>query len=96
MKEFKGTKGPWVSSNNGYYFEILPAGSLQSLCSTTHNHYIGIDEEIEEHNANLIAAAPELLDLLIWLVDIEGPQPGHSEWASRVNATIAKALGESK
>ena len=36
----------------------------------------------------------ELLGLLQELIDIEGPQPGTAEWASKVRAAIAKATGE--
>jgi hypothetical protein len=42
-------------------------------------------------NARLIAVAPELLALMTELIDIEGPQPGHIEWANKVKAAIAKA-----
>jgi len=42
-------------------------------------------------DAKLIKAAPELLELLKELIDIEGPQPGHIEWANKVKAAIAKA-----
>lgn len=40
----------------------------------------------------LEAANADLLDLLKDLVDLEGPQPGNSAWAVRVNAAIAKAV----
>lgn len=66
-------------------------GSLISLGGEEVCENIRSDED-----GFLLAAAPEMLELLEWLVDIEGPQPGHSEWASRVNSVIAKALGESK
>ncbi len=45
-------------------------------------------------NARLIAAAPDLLALLIELVAIEGPQPGTSEWGDKARAAIAKATGQ--
>lgn len=46
-------------------------------------------------NANLIAAAPELLEALIYMVDCAefGAQPTGAPWA-RIQAVIAKAMGE--
>ena len=44
-------------------------------------------------NAHLIAAAPDMLALLIELVDMEGPQPGTSAWGDKARAVIAKATG---
>lgn len=41
-----------------------------------------------------LAAATEALALLQELIDIEGPQPGHAEWARKVRTTIDKAAGE--
>lgn len=49
-------------------------------------------EGTQEREA-LRVTAPELLALLRELVDIEGPQPGHSAWAQKVDAAIAKATG---
>jgi hypothetical protein len=45
-------------------------------------------------DARLIAAAPDMLALLIELIEIEGPQPGHVEWWRKTIAVIAKATGE--
>lgn len=39
------------------------------------------------------AAAPELLAVLQELLDIEGPQPGTHEWATKARAAVAKATG---
>lgn len=52
-------------------------------------------DHVARANIRLIAAAPELLGLLKELIDIEGPQPGHVEWARKVYAAIAKAEGRS-
>lgn len=52
-------------------------------------------DQVARANVRLIAAAPELLALLKELIDIEGPQPGHIEWARKVQAAIAKAEGRS-
>lgn len=50
-------------------------------------------DDIALANARLMAAAPDMLALLQELIDIEGPQPGTSEWAGKVRAMIAKAAG---
>lgn len=42
-------------------------------------------------NCRIMAASLAMLELLIELTSIEGPQPGTSEWASKVRAVIAKA-----
>ncbi|WP_090545161.1 hypothetical protein [Paraburkholderia caballeronis] len=47
-----------------------------------------------EEDARLIAAAPDLLALLIELVDIEGPLPGNAQWNGKVRDAIAMATGE--
>ena len=54
----------------------------------------GSEWEALKKEAMLIAAAPDLLALLIELIDIEGPKPGTSTWAMKVRAAIAKAIGE--
>lgn len=41
-------------------------------------------------NAKLISEAPCMEALLRELVDVEGPQPGTSEWASRVLDCLAR------
>ena len=55
-------------------------------------------------NARLIAAAPELLDSLIevldaavdWLDDSTGHKPDGIEWYENAKAAIAKATGETQ
>ena len=44
-------------------------------------------------DADLIATAPEMLEALEELVDIEGPLPGTANWHAKVIAVIAKARG---
>lgn len=54
----------------------------------------GTDDNSEaEANAQLIAAAPDLLAVLQELIEIEGPQPGTAAWADKARAAIAKATG---
>lgn len=44
--------------------------------------------------APVFAAAPDLLDVLVELTDIEGPLPGTRDWHAKATAAIAKARGE--
>lgn len=89
MKEFKGTPGPWEIEDDNPY---LPFFDIVSDCEET---YISVYTFTEEaiHNANLIAAAPELLSALQKIVESGHILPHlkiESQWA------IAKALGESQ
>lgn len=85
MGEFKGTPGPWI--NVGGWVDAENNGIICSLSSVDRK-----PEEVSDANANLIAAAPELLEALQDLVvrcrvyvNTTGAQ-----------AAIAKALGESQ
>ena len=53
----------------------------------------GRDIGVSISNARLIAAAPEMLELLEDLIDMEGPQPGCVSWAEKAKAVIKKAKG---
>ena len=86
------TPGPWrIGKWGGSVVADAPAPGVGG--SDDVEHYGGhlVAESITPSNAKLIAAAPELLALLIELIDIEGPQPGHITWANKVKAAIAKA-----
>lgn len=81
----KHTPGPWTSypCNLEKYSRVITAkGAMVQVA------YTGLDHH------DLIAAAPDLLALLIELVAIEGPQPGTSEWGDKARAAIAKATGQ--
>ena len=45
-------------------------------------------------NASLIASAPKMFDLLVELIDMEGPQPGNSGWANRVKSLVSEVAGD--
>lgn len=102
MKEFKGTKGEWSSSydndsgNEGDCFH-----EFHSISSS--HGYIGQIER--EEDANLIAAAPELLEALKRMTNeyvfTRGQLNGDTEeeladvlCIKNARAAIAKALGE--
>lgn len=79
MKEFKGTPGPWHYDDElgGCYSK-----GCQFVCDVT-----------DKNNAKLIAAAPELLEALIKLVDIVDDMT-HGPSTDAAHAAINKALGE--
>lgn len=95
MKEFKGTKGVWSVAG-----DIVLAEE-----ETTISFVAGsIDDE---HDANLIAAAPDLLDALDKItkeyIFTRGQLNGDTEdeladvlCIKNAHAAIAKALGETK
>lgn len=62
MREFKGTPGPWRSFFNGSFIDITPHGETQSLAIIVDNKYLPGNHK---SNANLIAAAPGLLEASI-------------------------------
>jgi hypothetical protein len=93
MREIKHTPGPWT--NHGRITQPgLPhsAVAAETLIARVYSKYFG-DTEQEIANANLIAAAPDLLAVLIELTDIEGPLPGDRDWHAKALAAIAKAAG---
>lgn len=82
MKEFKGTPGPWYWDEEGL---------------GNNNHIVfgkGYPAEMtNKANKALIAAAPELLEALIKLVDIVDDMV-HGPSTDAAHAAINKALGE--
>ena len=79
MKEFKGTHGPWHYDDElgGVYSK-----GGQFVCDVT-----------DKNNANLIAAAPELLEALHFIInDCSRMIPKCAE--DKAIAAINKALGE--
>ena len=88
--EFKGTQGPWVKHDTESYAEILGSDGTVLAMVRTHD------------DARLIAAAPDLLQALIYAVnfgskgeiDDDGPHQGMSV-SFFTESAIKKALGES-
>lgn len=94
------TPGPWRLCRDSMHFDTLTtveggAVGAKKPFGVQMIVQVGGDSNIieAEANARLIAAAPRLLELLIELVDMEGPQPGTSAWGNKARATIAKATG---
>lgn len=83
MKEFKGTPGPWSVNHHYNWIESENADRVVIVGS----------QDFSDNDANLIAAAPELLEALqdaLHCYDKHGEYP---EWDFARQA-IKKALGE--
>lgn len=97
MKEFKGTPGPWFEHREGFstvYIEArIGGGMIQEVaaCGPCDK-----GSEQQSANANLIAAAPELLEALQETIH----EVGHwlstqkPELKEKIESAINKALGE--
>jgi len=95
MSEFKGIQGPWVAGGFDIYSEDMDA----HICIVSSF----IDEETEEANINLIAAAPELLECCLRIqaqfrqAGIESKAGSFNpveDNAAQIDAAIIKALGQ--
>lgn len=98
MKEFKGTKGPWAvniigqhwNNNSLTHIEVTFGDDGECICDTVY----------QQEDANLIAAAPDLLealqDLYISLFNSDQWSKRQLNSFSKARAAIAKALGETK
>ncbi len=116
MKEFKGTPGPWISSDyycdsttiiDGSGFSVAdaprcliregwPDMGFQHWSDSTEAHR-WISEDEQRANANLIAAAPELLELVIYIRDCIKKDGSYQPLdITEHDRIIAKALGESQ
>jgi hypothetical protein len=101
------TPGPWSAFNHSWCeTSIIAQGFDHGICSLDINHATEESQEADEAqmaaNARLIAAAPELLQLVIdlsnWLEDIPINYLKHHNHAFKLlddaKETIAKATGE--
>lgn len=107
--EFKGTKGEWEIMMDDDEIKVIQSSSLEN--GSGWRSYVAICEEVQcIEDANLIAAAPDLLEALQQMVERieyyaslkETGQPNIEDWAYTYNsgdmdearAAISKALGE--
>lgn len=63
MSEFKGSKGPWIVDEFGDVYSEDGTFCIAGCRGI-------IDIAADTHNANLIAAAPELLEALQWALPL--------------------------
>ena len=103
MSKFKGTPGPWqpvfnpdseygdnatsIYSEDGIYVADVYRGYVGSE---------GLTEVEQKANAHLIAAAPEMLDVLMEIINGEGKFVMTADTHRKARAAIAKALGVRK
>lgn len=85
MNEFKGTPGRWIKRGDG----IVAPGDIEVAVVVNFQ-----DDEAMDADANLIAAAPELLEALQLIMNGDFYMPKES--ADVAKLAIAKALGESQ
>lgn len=97
---FKGTPAPWLTDRNNCH-----SGRIATVHGCENNDWVEIwstdwpeSESVQEANAHLIAAAPELLEALIELTEsakeaIDG-LGDLSDAIDTAKAAIAKALGQ--
>lgn len=96
--EFKGTPGPWVIDE----WSMTGINSESKHVALVNYSHHGLPNDVygDEHeaNANLIAAAPELLEALIELTEsAKEAIDGLGDLADAIDtakAAIAKALGQ--
>ena len=85
MSDTKFTKGPWVVANKGLcgdLFDIEFGDDGECIAEVVH----------EEYDAHLIAAAPDMHDLLVTIENDNNQVPA---WLwDKIQCTLKKARGE--
>jgi len=99
--EFRGTPGPWVRESAGRGIGPVSKDDDQSYGMVIPVAYVdfGESDEVQNANAHLIAAAPELLEALIearvWVQGWNAAHDTEDSYKALVmcNKAISKALG---
>ena len=98
MKRFKGTPGPWIADKTSRAVGPISHDDDQSYGMVIPVAWVEFDPEVEiqASNQKLIAAAPELLEVLKLILSYhdDGNCVLHKEDVSMARAAINKALGE--
>lgn len=96
--EFKGTKGEWGIMMDDDEIKVIQSSSLEN--GSGWRSYVAICEEVQcIEDANLITAAPDLLEALQNATRVleAGKNVKFSDWIETIQkskAAISKALGE--
>lgn len=95
MEGSKGTRGPWVASKTDRSIGPISKYDDQSYGMILPVAWVEFNGKPEHQvaDANLIAAAPELLEALQDALHAYDKHGEHSEW-DFARAAIAKALGQ--
>lgn len=98
MKKFKGTPGPWARESVGRWIGPVSADDDQSYGMVIPVAYVdfGESDEVQNSNAKLIAAAPELLEALQYINHAinHGTQIDVVKGQEMAESAINKSLGE--
>lgn len=87
MKRFEGSPAPWRINGVDYHdYGLIDAEGGEIML-------LKAECERDDHNATLIAAAPDLLEALQDALHAYDKHGEHSEW-DFARAAISKALGE--
>ncbi|CAH9016161.1 putative coil containing protein [Vibrio phage 466E53-1] len=89
MSEAKFTKGPWFYDNY-----MLVDGSVRVVHGNITITYHGAANDQDIANANLIAAAPEMYEMLTNLAEIMRNAKISYSTADEIDKLLAKARGE--
>ncbi|XTD82968.1 hypothetical protein AB8849_07095 [Proteus vulgaris] len=88
--EFKGAPAPWIATKREFFIELYD----------DNGNYVGLTNS--KANAHLIATAPELLEALIEIVEMQSKNYGNgmvthmqlANLAKKAKIVIEKALGQ--
>ncbi|WP_312839300.1 hypothetical protein [Pantoea piersonii] len=105
MEGFKGTRGPWVASKTDRSIGPISKHDDQSYGMIFPVAWVEFNgkQEHQEADANLIAAAPDMLEALQDVVaamrqyemDVdESAPPKHRAMMEKAEAALSKALGQ--
>lgn len=98
MRRFKGTPGPWKAESNSAFMEVRNEDWHKKDLHMSINIYL-FDREIDGHhlseenkaNGYLIAAAPKLLEALLYYFDVLKEVRGEN-WADKPDHVLVKML----